>query len=85
MVQQRDNSVTPGPSVINISRGETPPRVELDLDLERGVDAGQEEQRRVFPTLPFVLRSPKGPRPKPTMQYPFVSAGNAGSDLERSG
>lgn len=82
MVQQRDNTVTPGSSVINISRAEIPPRVELDLDLERGVDAGQ-EQRRGLPTLPFVMRSPKGPRPKPTMQYPFVSAGNAGPDLER--
>jgi len=84
MVQQRDNSVTPGGSVINISRGENPPRVDLDLDLERGVDAGS-EQRRGLPAVPFVLRSPKGPRPKPTIQYPFVSAGNAGSDLERGG
>jgi hypothetical protein len=84
MVQQRDNSVTPGSSVIKISRGESPPRVELDLDLERGVDAGQ-EQRRGLPAVPFVMRSPKGPRPKPTMQYPFVSAGNAGSDLGRDG
>jgi len=84
MVQQRDNSMTPGSSVINISRGEATPRVELDFDLERGVDAGQ-EQRRGLPAVPFVLRSPKGPRPKPTMQYPFVSAGNAGPDLERGG
>ena len=85
MVQQRDNSVTPGSSVINISRGETAPRVDLDLDLERGVvDAGQ-EQRRGLPAVPFVMRSPKGPRSKPTMQYPFVSAGNAGPGLERGG
>jgi len=84
MVQQRDNSVTPGGSVINISRRETAPRVEMDFDLERGVDAGQ-EQRRGLPAVPFVMRSPKGPRPKPTVQYPFVSAGNAGPDLERGG
>jgi len=84
MVQQRDNSVTPGNSVISISRGEIPPRVEVDFDLERGVDAEQ-EQRRELPTVPFVMRSPKGPIPKPTMQYPFVSAGNAGPDLERGG